>query len=148
MDNKNPIDVIEKLIEVCKDGENGYKDAASHAKRSDLKSYFQEQSAERAGFAKELQSKLGELGEPKTKDSGSVAGALHRAWLDTKATVGGGDKTILESVEQGEDQAKETYQEALSGGLPSNVADIIRRQAASVQSAHDKVKGLRDSIAA
>jgi uncharacterized protein (TIGR02284 family) len=149
MENKNAVDVVEQLIETCKNGENGYKDAAEHVKRTDLKTYFQQQSAERAKFASELQSELGKLGgEPAKKDSGSVAGALHRAWIDTKASLGGGDKTILESVEQGEDNAKENYQEALKGSLPANVTEIVRRQAASVQSAHDKVKSLRDSAAA
>jgi uncharacterized protein (TIGR02284 family) len=148
VNDKNAISIVEKLIETCKNGENGYKDAAEHVKRTDLKTYFQQQSAERSKFAGELQAELGKLGEPGKKDSGSVAGALHRAWIDTKASLGGGDKTILESVEQGEDNAKENYQEALQGPLPSNVSEIVRRQAASVQTAHDKVKSLRDSIAA
>jgi uncharacterized protein (TIGR02284 family) len=148
MDENNAIDVVENLIETAKDGQKGYQDAASHVKRSDLKAYFNEQSMERARFAQELQSELSKLGEPGKKVSGSVSGALHRAWIDTKASLGGGDKTILESVEQGEDNAKETYQKGLSGSLPAGVAEIVRRQAASVQKAHDKVKSLRDSATA
>ena len=88
------------------------------------------------------------LGKPDKKVSGSVTGAMHRAWIDTKANLGGGDKTILESVEQGEDKAKETYQKALSGTLPPSVSEIVRRQAASVQRAHDKVRTLRDTAQA
>ena len=80
--------------------------------------------------------------------SGSVSGALHRAWIDTKVSLGAGDASVLESVEAGEDNAKETYQKALSGPLPSNLADIVRRQAESVQRAHDKVKSLRDAAKA
>src|SRR5258708_35050549 len=148
MDEKNALSVVEALIETCKDGQKGYQDAASHAKRSDLKHYFNEQSMERGRFAQELQTELAKLGEPGKKVSGSVSGALHRAWIDTKASLGGGDKTILESVEQGEDNAKETYQKALSASLPASVAEIVRRQAASVQKALDKVKALRDSAAA
>ena len=65
-----------------------------------------------------------------------------------KANFGGGDKTILESVEQGEDSAKEAYEEALRSQLPSNLLTIIQRQAESVTSAHDKVRSMRDSLAA
>jgi uncharacterized protein (TIGR02284 family) len=148
VDNKNAVDVVEKLIETLKDGENGYKDAAEHAKRPDLQSYFNQQSAERKKFANELQVELSNLGEPGKKGSGSAVAALHRTWIDTKVALGGGDKTILESVEQGEDNAKANYKEALDGSLPTNVAEIVRRQAASVQTAHDKVKSLRDSAAA
>ena len=73
---------------------------------------------------------------------------MHRAWLDTKANLGGGDKTILESVEAGEDTAKDTYNKALRGTLPSTLMEIVRRQAASVQQAHDKVTMLRDEVKA
>jgi uncharacterized protein (TIGR02284 family) len=148
MDENNAVSVVENLIETCKDGQKGYQDAAQHAKRSDLKTYFNEQSSERGRFAQELQAELSKLGKTDKKVSGSVAGALHRAWIDTKSALGGGDKTILESVEKGEDNAKETYQKALSGSLPASVSEIVRRQAASVQKAHDKVKSLRDTAEA
>ena len=148
MDENNAVSVVEDLIETCKDGQKGYQDAATHVKRSDLKTYFNEQSLERARFAGELEAELIRLGKPDKKVSGSVSGALHRAWIDTKANLGGGDKTILDSVEQGEDNAKNSYQKALSGSLPGNLMEIIRWQAASVQRAHDKVRSLRDTAAA
>ncbi len=148
MDENNAVSVVEALIETCKDGQKGYQDAATHVKRSDLKTYFNEQSLERSRFAGELEAELIHLGKPDKKVSGSVSAAMHRAWIDTKVSLGGGDKTILESVEQGEDNAKESYQKALSGSLPGNIAEIVRRQAASVQRAHDKVKSLRDTAKA
>jgi uncharacterized protein (TIGR02284 family) len=148
MDENNAVSVVEALIETCKDGQKGYQDAASHVKRTDLKTYFNEQSLERARFARELEAELIRFGKPDKKVSGSVGGTLRRAWIDTKVSLGGGDKTILDSVEAGEDSAKESYQKALSGTLPENLMEIIRRQAVSVQGAHDHVKTLRDSAAA
>ena len=148
MDENNAISVVENLIETCKDGQKGYQDAATHVKRSDLKTFFNEQSLERARFAGELEAELIRLGKPDKKVSGSVSGTLRRAWIDTKVSLGGGDKTILESVEAGEDNAKESYQKALRSSLPGYVAQIVRRQAASVQTAHDKVKRLRDAARA
>ena len=148
MDENDAISVVENLIETCKDGQKGYQDAAHHVKRSDLKTYFNEQSLERSRFAGELEAELVRLGKPDKKVSGSASAAVHRAWIDTKVALGGGDKTILESVEKGEDDAKDTYNKALSGSLPGNLMEIVRRQAASVQRAHDKVKMLRDSAKA
>jgi uncharacterized protein (TIGR02284 family) len=148
MDENNAISVVENLIETNKDGQKGYQDAAQHVKRSDLKTYFNEQSLERARFAGELETELVRLGKPDKKVSGSASAAMHRAWIDTKVALGGGDKTILESVEKGEDDAKDTYNKALTGSLPGNLMEIVRRQAASVQRAHDKVKMLRDSAKA
>lgn len=148
MNENNAINVIEDLIETCKDGQKGYQDAAAHAKRPDLKTFFNEQSLERSRSAGELEAELIRLGKPDKKVSGSVSGSLRRAWIDTKVSLGGGDKTILESVEAGEDKAKESYQKAQTADLPENIAQIVRRQAASVQQAHDQVKSLRDAAKA
>ena len=148
MDENNAISVVENLIETCKDGQKGYQDAAQHVKRADLRGYFNEQSAERGRFAQELQIELSKLGKPDKKVSGSVGGAMRRAWLDTKANLGGGDKTILESVEAGEDGASDMYKKALSGTLPASLMELVRKQAAVVQKAHDKARMLRDEAKA
>lgn len=58
MDENNAVSVLEELIETSKDGHKGYQDAASHAKRPDLKTYFNQQSLERGGFAQELQAEV------------------------------------------------------------------------------------------
>lgn len=148
MDENNAINVVENLIETSKDGEKGYRDAAEHVKRPDLKGYFLERSAERGGFARELQSELAKLGKPDKKVSGSAGAAMHRAWIDTKVAMGGGDKTILESVEAGEDKAKDAYNKALFGALPPSLTEIVRRQAAGVMRAHEHVRMLRDQAKA
>src|SRR6202790_5747544 len=111
MDENHAISVLEKLIETCKDGQKGYLEAATHVKRSDLRTFFNEQSLERSRFAGELEAELIRLGKPDQKVSGSVAGSLHRAWIDTKVGLGGGDKTVLVAVENGEDRAKDPYDE-------------------------------------
>jgi uncharacterized protein (TIGR02284 family) len=144
MDKNNAISVLEELIQTCKDGQKGYQEAASRVKRSDLKTFFNEQSLERSRFAGELEAELIRLGKPDKKLSGSVVGSLHRAWIDTKVGLGGDDKTVLDWLENGEDHAKDAYQKAVTGDLPEDIAQIVRRQAASVQAAHDEVKSLRD----
>jgi uncharacterized protein (TIGR02284 family) len=148
MNENDAISVLEELIETCKDGQKGYLEAATHVKRSDLRTFFNEQSLERARFAGELDAELIRLGKGDKKVSGSVAGTLHRAWVDTKVSLGGGDKTVLDWLEHGEDRAKDAYQKAVTADLPENVAQIVRRQAASVLAAHDKVKSLRDTAEA
>jgi uncharacterized protein (TIGR02284 family) len=148
MNEKDAVSVIEDLIETCKDGQKGYQDAALHVKRSDLKTYFNQQSLERSSFAGELEAELIRLGKPDKKVSGSVGAALHRAWIDTKVSLGAGDHSILESVEAGEDNAKKSYEKAVNSDLPENIAQIVRRQAVNVQNAHDRVKTLRVTSAA
>ena len=148
MDKDDARDVVEKLIETCRDGENGYRDAAEHVKSPQLKQWFEQQSGERSRFAQELESLLSEIGERSKKESGSVSAAMHRAWIDLKSNLGGGDKAILSSVEQGEDNAKDTYAEALNSSLPPNILEVVQRQGSAVKAAHDRVRSLRDSQAA
>jgi uncharacterized protein (TIGR02284 family) len=148
MDQNHTVSVVQDLIQTCRDGQKGYQDAGTHAKRPDIKTLFFEEGIERGRFAEELQGELNQLGEKDEKVSGTVGGALHRAWIDTKVAMGGGDTSILESVEAGEDKAKEAYKKALAESLPTNVAQIVRRQADRVQQAHDKIRALRDSAKA
>jgi uncharacterized protein (TIGR02284 family) len=136
------------LIEICKDGEKGYKDAAEHVKRSDLKTFFTTQSSERGRFARELQTVLMNLGKMEKKESGTVGRVLHRVWIDTKIGLAAGDKSIVASVGKEEDEARDTYLEAIGSPLPPDVADIVRHQARRIQIARAQVKSLRDVLAA
>ena len=145
MNNESVISVLDDLIETNRDGQDGYRDAAEHVKDPELRNFFNQQSTERARFAGELENEVQRLGEHDPKRKGSASGALHRAWLDLKANLGGGDQAILNSVEQGEDTAKKAYEKAIGQPLPQNLMAIIRRQAQIIFAAHDQAKILRDS---
>src|SRR5581483_11681091 len=138
-------DVLDDLIKSCRDAENGFQRAAENVKDAELAAFFREQSVQRSGFANELEAQAQRFGNTEPRRKGSVGGAMHRAWLDLKEKVGGGDRSILDSVEQGEDSAKRTYQDALSQNLPEDLRVVVQRQADAVVSAHDRVKLLRDA---
>ena len=144
----NARDILQKLIETCRDGETGYLHAAGVADDSELKSYFQQQSLERARFRVELTDAITRLGERNPDTSGSSTAVLHRAWFEVKDDFGGGDHTLLESVEQGEDSAKHSYESALAIKLPAAIEELVRNQYGSVKAAHDNVRRWRDEKAA
>jgi uncharacterized protein (TIGR02284 family) len=138
------IDIVGKLIESCRDGQEGYRDAAEHTQTAELKDLFNRQSLQRAKFAGELEGVAQGLGESDPNRGPSMANKLHRAWFDLKQKFGGGDESVLKSVEAGEDNAKKHYEEALQAKLPGDVHTIIERQSQSVFAAHDLVRNLRD----
>jgi uncharacterized protein (TIGR02284 family) len=144
MENERVIQVLTQLVETSRDGQRGYREAAENIENPELRAFFNDQSIERARFAGELESQIERLGEGDIKEIGSVGSALHRAWMGLKSSLGGGDHAILNSVESGEDAAKEAYEKALHEPLPNNIMLIVQRQAASVVAAHDHVKALRD----
>lgn len=142
-DRTEILDLLHDLIQTCKDGETGYAHAAGVATDPKLKAYFSEESLERAGFVRDLKIEAQRLGE-EPNPSPSVAGTLHRVWFEAKADIGLGDQSILNSVEQGEDSAKKSYEKALNTDLPDDLRALIEIQSKSIFSAHDYVRDLRD----
>lgn len=136
---EDTIDVIGKLIETCRDGQAGYLEAAEHTRNSALRAFFSQQGLQRAKFAGELENAARRLGEADPDRKPSMAGTLHRAWIDLKHKLGAGDDSILISVESGERNAKSHYEEALKASLPRDVQEIVARQAESVFAAYDQV---------
>ena len=143
--NDDVISTVNGLIETCKDGQEGFKQAAEGVESSQLKTAFYEFGQQRAQFVGELQGLVRELGgDP--ENAGTLAGALHRGWINIKSVVTGkDDAAILNEAERGEDVAKNAYKEALEQNLPANIASVVQNQYSAIQTAHDKVKAMRDS---
>ncbi len=145
MADDKTISTLNNLIETCKDGQEGFKQAAEGVERSDLKSLFYDLGQQRAKFAGELQALVRELGgDPET--TSSAAGALHRGWINIKSYVTGKDEAgVLNEAERGEDIAKKAYKDALAENLPANVMTVVQAQSNEVMTAHDRVRDLRDA---
>lgn len=139
------ISTLNNLIETCKDGELGFKTAADGLESPTTKAKFLEYSRQRAEMARELQAEVRRLGgDP--EQSGSVAGSVHRGWLDIKSAVTGkNDHAIIAEAERGEDVAKAAYEKALKETLDSGTRTVVQQQSAKVKQAHDLVRDLRDS---
>ncbi len=137
-------DLVKTVIQVLHDGERGFVDIGEHLKSPELKTFFLQEATTRGQFARELQASAGVSEDV----GGTASGTVHRVWGDLKANLGGGDHTLLETAEQGEDVAKKAYKEALDdAALPSGVRTVLQKQQLHIQASHDKVKGYRDSLA-
>src|SRR5690349_11429288 len=102
----NTTSILNDLIETSKDGEKGFRAAAEDTKNPELQALFLRHAEECGTGAVELQQLVSRLGG-KPEHAGSVAGAVHRGWLNLKAAVSGRtDLAILEECERGEDVAK------------------------------------------
>jgi uncharacterized protein (TIGR02284 family) len=146
--NDKAISVLNELIETCKDGAKGFATAAERAESAELKSLFSKYSAQRASFAADLDGQVVSL-RGKPAESGHVAAAVHRGWIDLKtAFIGNDDKALLNECERGEDYAKKAYADALKEQLPSDAWAIVQRQSGEVKAAHDKIRDLRNAARA
>jgi uncharacterized protein (TIGR02284 family) len=139
MESDKAVSTLNTLIETCKDGKEGFRTAAEAVKNPQVKTMF---AREREEFATELQQQVRALGgEP--EQSSSMAGAMHRGWMNIKSAVTGKDeKAVIAEAERGEDVAVKQYQNALSEGLPSTVRPVVEQQFSRVKAAHDRVRDL------
>lgn len=144
MDSEDVVDVLNDLLENCRDGEYGFRTCAQQAESPELKAAFEMRAddCERAGA--ELEAAVVSLGgEP--AEGGTASGALHRGWVTLRASVSAvDDVSILEECERGEDAALARYREAIEQPLPSSIAAIVRRQYEGTKKNHDQVRAMRD----
>lgn len=144
MQKDDAVSVLNNLIETCKDGEQGFRTAAEAVGNVEVKSRFEEYARERGQMARELQDEVRRLGgDP--ENAGSMAGSVHRGWMNIKSAVSGKDEhAIVAEAERGEDAAKRAYEDAIQESLPPSTQAVVQAQAGRVRRAHDDVRALRD----
>ncbi len=141
-ETKQIISTLNKLIETCKDGQQGFREAAENVKNPQFKSLFDSYSRQRAQFVADLQAEVRRLGGD-ADNAGSAGGALHRGWINIKGKLTGEDEgAIVAECERGEDVAVENYEEALEEALTDDVRSIVERQYMQVKEAHDRIRAL------
>jgi uncharacterized protein (TIGR02284 family) len=114
------IRILNKLIEVCLDGELGYRTAAEHLHSSRLRTIFTDHAIRRAQYAEELRAEVEQLGG-NPSNSGSMAASLHRGWIALKSAISAGDaKAIIAACETGEDAACASYEAAADSNILLN----------------------------
>ena len=145
--NSTTLDILNDLIKICKDGQDGFRDASENVKNSELKTLFSGYSLQRSKFAGDLQQLVISLGEePET--TSSLGSAIHRGWIDLKATfTKGSDHAILAECERGEDHALSAYRTAPTEELPANIRECVTTQCKAVQLTHNDIRDRRDGCA-
>ncbi len=143
---ENGTGIINDLIEINNDRVAGFEKVIADIEDEniDLKELFQTYANQSQKNAQELAAIVGDVDEVETGNS--VSGTLHRAWIDVKSLFGGSDRaSILSEAERGEDAIKKAYKDALTDGeLPASAFETVSAQAHQINSAHDKIKALRD----
>lgn len=144
-------DIVENLMVTLQDGRMGFRQAAEQLRddgHGELASEMEELSQQRERLIRELRTETRVHAAFEEEGSGSTAGALHRGWMTLKDALTGDDPhAILAAAERGEDHAKNEYRKALQEQLPDDLREIVVRQAAEIETAHDRVKALRDQHA-
>ena len=140
---------VEKLISVCRDGEDLFRHAASVATNTHLKPLFEEYAWQRHQFVDELQTEAVAFGEDSPTESGSASGAARRGWVKLRdAVFTPAEKTLLDDCDREGDATRDAYRSAIEvKDLPDSLRDIVARQYAEITTAHQYLRDLRDGVA-
>jgi uncharacterized protein (TIGR02284 family) len=147
--NDTIIPEVEKLIRVCRDGEELFRHAASVATSTHLKSLFEEYTVQRQDFAIELQTEVAAYGSESPSRNGSAAGIARRGWVRLRdAVFTPGEQTLLDDCQREGVSARDAYRSAIQiKGLPDTLRDLVARQYAEITAAHQYLRDLRDGSA-
>jgi uncharacterized protein (TIGR02284 family) len=145
--SKDTANVLDDLIKINNDRIEGYEKALKDIKPedADLRMIFLNAIDQSRKIKMALGTELETLGgDIPSGTSGS--GAIHRAWLELKATFTGHNRhSILSSCEFGEDAVQKAYDSALnSEKLPEYLATTVLEEKIELKLVHDRIKELRD----
>lgn len=144
-DLKETESTLRNVIDVLIDCQERFQEIGDRLQDDTLKRYFLAESLKRARFRGDLENVLHQEGVHDVKESGTTGGALRRTWAEVKAKLGGGDHTLLETAEEGEDATLKAYSAAMKEYLPLPVRQMLAGQSAHIQTSHDYVKAARDA---
>ena len=131
------------LIEVCLDGELGYRTAARHLHDSKLRTIFTDYGIRRGQFAEELRSAVEHLGGSPV-DAGSIDASLNRGRISLKSAVTHGDTgAIVAACEAGEGPALASYQAAAHLDFSSDIRSLIEKQRQAIEQAHPQIQQIK-----
>jgi uncharacterized protein (TIGR02284 family) len=145
--SKDTANVLDDLIKINNDRIEGYEKALKDIKPedADLRMIFLNAIDQSRKIKMTLGTELETLGGDIPAGTWG-SGAIHRAWLELKATFTGHNRhSILASCEFGEDAIQKSYESALnSEKLPEYLATTVLEEKTELKSVHDQIKALRD----
>jgi uncharacterized protein (TIGR02284 family) len=147
---KKIVDVLNDLIKINKDREEGYVKAKSELTPAEhnLRGVFERKAQESRNNVLQLQHKAEEIGADtvidEVADESTITGKIYRVWMDLKNAFTGNEKeSILASCETGESAAQKCYAHALDDEeLPDDVSSMIREQKHSIDASREEMRRL------
>jgi len=134
---------LKNVIKTLEDSQKGMAEIGDRLEDPELKRFFLAESLKRANFRGELENELHRHGIADVEESGTMAGALYRAWAGLKARLGGTDQSLVTTAEEADRETLEAYKEALDENLPIPVRQLLVEQQTQILSACDFMREAR-----
>ncbi|MEM6378071.1 MAG: PA2169 family four-helix-bundle protein [Bacteroidota bacterium] len=143
MKTKKVIKSLHDLIQINREGENGYKEASENVKSEDFKTILYRLSQQRALFRGELEEILRNDYRDAADVQDSAASKIHRFWMEIKTAFNSNDdEAILAECARGEEHAIEEYTKMMDGRLPAYIENVAKQQLDLIRGSLSQIKGL------
>jgi len=143
--DKALVEILNGLIQVCREGYDGYMRAADGITSSAYKTMFAEYAHQRSRFASQLANLvIDHEGDP--DDDGQAMKMFSHGWMGIEPAVMGGDYgAIFAECEHSEDVARVAYERVLEKAIPKDVATIVNQQYEQIVEAHNRIHNLLEA---
>jgi uncharacterized protein (TIGR02284 family) len=124
--------LLNDLIQVCRDANQGYWQAAGEVEDATLRKLFREKALERNDYACELQEVALRAGV-KPEREGTFSGRVHRTWMNVRHHLNPHhDSVILLECKRGEEHALGVYQDVFENNLFPEIRQELEKQFTSM----------------
>ncbi len=143
--HKSPVMMLNGLMHMCREGQEGYMRAADGITSAAYKTMFAEYAHQRSRFASQLANLVVDYGGDPDDDGHSMKMFPH-GWTGIEAVIMGGDNgAIFAECETSEGVTKQACERVLEESLPTDVAAVVNQQYEQIVEAHDRIRNLREA---
>lgn len=137
-------DLLNDLLEVARDGERFYRDAAEKVQTPALRGTFRQMAELRQRLMDDLAQHVTARGE-RPSDTRTLGGRARQAYADALASLRENQEEVyIRQLEAVEDRLLRHYENALGHASSEGVRRILQRHLLTVRAAHDRMRMLRD----
>ena len=141
-----PAHQLNDLIEIARDGERFYLDAASRVRSAQLRSVFRELAEVRQRLIDDLARHVSARGEAPSQHA-TAWGRTRKLYARVLAAIRSDEEAAyIGELEQAEDRLLERYRSALEHAPTEEIRRVLQRHLLTVKAAHDSMKALKDQI--
>ena len=137
-------DLLNDLLEVARDGERFYRDAAERVRSPELRGTFRQMAEVRQRLMDDLARHVAARGLAPSSDS-TLGGRSRKAYADLLAALSPHTEDVyLRQLEAVEDRLMRRYEQALAHAPADGLRQVLQRHLLTVRAAHDRMAALRD----
>jgi len=136
---KQKIDALNHLIQICRAGEFGFRQASEELETKDHRVLANTTAFRRHEFASALEDQIAKFGVT-PPDHATVQAGIHRFWMNLRHAINKrNDEVVLDECRRGEESALKAYQDVFEAKLLPEMEEMLRAQFMNIIETRNKL---------